>query len=93
MMYPVIKVFKDKYTGEIYQPGRVIELTDEERIADLQERKLIGRAIVARHVTVEDDTIKMDDTPILEHLGGGWYLVNGEKVQGKEAAIEAMKNE
>lgn len=26
----------------------------------------------------------------LEHVGGGWYLVNGEKIQGKEAAEKAF---
>ena len=29
--------------------------------------------------------------PEIEHVGGGWYeLPNGEKVQGKEAALAAL---
>ena len=31
--------------------------------------------------------------PEMEHLGGGWYeLPNGEKVQGKEAALVALED-
>jgi len=27
----------------------------------------------------------------IKHLGGGWYEVNGQKVQGKEKALEVAK--
>lgn len=78
MKYPVIAKFKDKYTKEIYEIGREIELTDEKRIADLQKRKLISEAI---------------EEPIAEpkHVGGGYYeLPDGTRIKGKQAAIEAM---
>lgn len=27
----------------------------------------------------------------IEHVGGGWYLVDGEKIRGREAAEEAAR--
>ena len=45
MRYQVIAKFRDKYTKEIYLPGREIDLADEKRIADLQARKLIDKAL------------------------------------------------
>lgn len=78
MRYQVIAKFRDKFTKEIYEVGREIELTDEKRIADLQKRKLISEAI---------------EEPIAEpkHVGRGMYeLPDGTRIKGKQAAIEAM---
>lgn len=78
MKYPVIKRFGDKFTKEIYEVGREIELTDNKRIADLQKRKLIGEAI-------EEQIAEP------KHVGGGMYeLPDGTRVKGKQAAIETM---
>lgn len=80
MKYPVLSKFRDKYTKEIYAVGKIIELTDEKRIADLQKRKLIGDEIKPAINTTEP-----------EHVGGGYYrLPDGTRVKGKKAAIEAM---
>ena len=77
MIYPVIKEFMDKFTKEIYKPGREIPLDDTERIFDLQKRGLIGKA-VAREIV---ETEPVDDFKTFayaeaepKHLGGGWYL-------------------
>lgn len=29
----------------------------------------------------------------IKSLGGGWYVVNGEKVRGKDKAKELLKND
>ena len=41
MTYRVIRKFKDKYTGEIYSPGKTLELNDGERAKDLVARGLV----------------------------------------------------
>ncbi|MFW6012482.1 MAG: hypothetical protein ACOC92_02100 [bacterium] len=38
-------------------------------------------------------TAENTDAPQIEHLGGGWYLVAGEKVQGREAAERKARGE
>lgn len=78
MRYQVIAKFRDKYTKEIYLPGKEIDLTDETRIVNLQKRKLIGE-------TIEEPTAEP------KHVGGGMYeLPDGTRIKGKQAAIEAM---
>lgn len=87
--FKVIKRFVNELNlTETYDPEdkdfNVIELDtekDAERIAKLKDYK--GEAYIA----------DFEDEEVLEyphHLGGGTYeLSNGEKVKGKEAAIEA----
>ena len=46
MKVKVISVFRDKFTGQLYNPGEVLEIEDEARIEDLVSRKLAERIIV-----------------------------------------------
>ncbi|MFS0562617.1 hypothetical protein AB1K91_17975 [Terribacillus sp. 179-K 1B1 HS] len=61
-----------------FRPDGMYETRDEKEIAALDSAAPF---------------IKLVDTPNIaepEHVGGGYYLLsNGEKVKGKEAAIEA----
>lgn len=41
MKVKVICVFRDKYTHRLYNPGEVIEVEDEARVADLVSRELV----------------------------------------------------
>lgn len=40
MKVKVISVFRDKFSGQLYNPGEVIEIEDEARIEDLANRGL-----------------------------------------------------
>lgn len=46
MKLKVIEVFRDKYNGKYYEPGQVLEIEDEARVADLESRKLAERVVV-----------------------------------------------
>lgn len=46
MKVKVIEVFRDKFTGVYYEPGQVLEIEDEARVADLESRKLAERVKV-----------------------------------------------
>ena len=46
MKVKVISVFRDKFTGQLYNPGEVLEIEDEARIEDLVSRKLAERIVV-----------------------------------------------
>ncbi|MDM5155849.1 hypothetical protein QUF88_19250 [Bacillus sp. DX1.1] len=77
----IISAFIDKDTLQGYSEGDVYESKDTERIAFLQEK---------RFLRVPES--KQEDSDGLKHAGGGYYqLPNGEKVKGKEAALEALK--
>lgn len=41
MKVTVIEIFADKFTGEVYQVGDVINIKDQKRVDDLVERKLV----------------------------------------------------
>ncbi|MDM5195466.1 hypothetical protein QUF93_23505 [Bacillus hominis] len=74
----VIKPFIDKDTQIGYSEGDVYESEDPERIAFLQEEGFLK--------------VKQEDSEEPQHVGGGYYpLPNGEKIKGKEAALEALK--
>ncbi len=40
MKIKVIDIFRDKFTGEVYNPGTILDFEDETRVKDLSERKL-----------------------------------------------------
>mgnify|MGYP000008932241 FL=1 len=40
MKIKVIDIFCDKFTGEVYNPGTILDFEDEARVKDLSERKL-----------------------------------------------------
>lgn len=43
MKVKVTSVFRDKFTGQLYNPDEVIEIEDEARVQDLENRKLAER--------------------------------------------------
>lgn len=46
MKVKVISVFRDKFTGQYYNPGEVIEVSEESRILDMENRRLGERVEV-----------------------------------------------
>ena len=43
MKVKVISVFRDKFTGKYYSPGEVIEVSEESRVLDMENRRLAER--------------------------------------------------
>ncbi len=43
MKIKVIDIFRDKFTGEVYNPGTILDFEDEARVQDLESRKLAER--------------------------------------------------
>ena len=46
MKVKVIPVFRDKFTGQYYNPGEVIEVSEESRVLDMENRRLGERVEV-----------------------------------------------
>lgn len=79
--YTVLQKFRDTHTKLIQEKGAVIEVSAE-RAAEIV--KNLGEDFIEEVTTVDPDFPK--------HTGGGYYeLSNGEKIKGKDAAIEAEK--
>ncbi|GBF73060.1 hypothetical protein PA598K_01345 [Paenibacillus sp. 598K] len=84
MQYEVTKVFRDKNTGKRYPVGSVYTGEDAERIEELQEKGYLADEPV-------ESKAPEDPAEELKQVGKGVYeLPNGEKVKGKEAALEAL---
>lgn len=78
MKAKVLKSFLDKPNNVIQAEGKIIDLT-EERFKEIMS---INNGLIE---SVEDSP----DFP--KHIGGGYYeLSNGDKMKGKEAAIDAQ---
>ena len=43
MKVKVISVFRGKFTGKYYSPGEVIEVSEESRVLDMENRRLAER--------------------------------------------------
>lgn len=43
MKVKVIDVFRDKFTGQLYNPGDILEIEDKARVSDLTSRGLAER--------------------------------------------------
>ena len=57
MKVKVISVFRDKFTGKYYNPEEVIEISEESRVLDIENRKLGERVEVK--VSEEKKEIKI----------------------------------
>lgn len=81
--YWVTNDFHDRENdGELVKAGTIIEV-DDERADALRRADVIGKE------ATEDEA--NDDLPGLKHTGGGWYeLPDGDKVHGKDKALEAL---
>ncbi|MEG7934981.1 hypothetical protein J0817_19820 [Bacillus mobilis] len=75
----VLKAFIDKETQIGFSQGDTYESNDSERIAFLIEKGFL------------QENQKYSKFP--KHAGGGWYeLSNGDKIQGKDEAVEAEQS-
>ncbi|MBO0419100.1 hypothetical protein JZO80_02915 [Vagococcus fluvialis] len=90
MLLKVLKPFIDKHTKETYEIGQEIEVT-EKRGFEIIYSTILGPSFVVPILDeVNDNEGDNQDVVYPHHTGGGHYeLSNGEKVKGKEAAIEA----
>lgn len=84
MANKVIKSFKDKTDNKkLYQKGDPYSHSDDDRVAFLVEKGFLEEK--------SKQPPQDDEKSGIKHTGGGWYeLPNGEKVQGKEEAEEAL---
>ncbi|MDK7476337.1 hypothetical protein OWP15_27185 [Bacillus paranthracis] len=74
----IIRAFIDKDTLLGYLEGDMYESNDSKRIAFLVEQGFL------------QENQKTSKFP--KHAGGGWYeLSNGDKIQGKDEAVEAER--
>ncbi|MCC1486746.1 hypothetical protein LB312_05665 [Bacillus tropicus] len=75
----IIRAFIDKDTLLGHSEGDMYESNDSKRIAFLVEKGFL------------QETQKNSKFP--KHAGGGWYeLSNGDKIQGKDEAVEAEQS-
>ena len=74
-----------RINNRYYLPGEEAEVTD--RIA----ARLLKAGMATESATAKPPENAMMPKAAPKHLGGGWYEVRGEKVQGKEAAEAALK--
>lgn len=58
MKVKVISVFRDKFTGVYYSPGEVIEVSEESRVQDIENRGL-GERVEAKKAPEEKKEIKI----------------------------------
>lgn len=79
--------FRDKDTNDLFGVGSEYYTEDQERAKYLQEWGYLGEVI-----ETETESDPDNDEEGIKHVGGGYYeLPNGEKVKGKDKALEALK--
>jgi len=80
-MHKVIRPFLDKTDNrKPYKIGDSYNHKDDDRIAFLMEKGFLEQ---------QSKQPTKDEFP--KHVGGGYYeLPNGERIKGKDAALEAM---
>ena len=82
MKAKVLITFSDNKEKKIRYEGEIIELSDE-RFAEIN-------SINDKLLEETEDTGEGDKDEYPKHIGGGYYeLSNGDKIKGKENAIEA----
>lgn len=70
MKVKVVSVFRDMLTGQLYNPGEVIEIEDDDRVEDLVSRKLAEPIKEKKEAKVaeldEDATAKLKEAMNVE---------------------------
>lgn len=83
-----IKLLRDVITSE---KGRLVrdQVTD---VSDGLAWELVSKAAAIAYEPLERVFVEDEIVAAPEHIGGGWYeLPDGTRVQGKEAAWEALE--
>ncbi len=89
MRYMVRKPYR--YGDKIYMAGEAMPVPDKEIAKVLQSRGILGGP-VRETASVKPPETAMKPKAEPKHLGGGYYLLpSGEKVRGKKAAEEKIK--
>lgn len=89
MKFTVISTFVDKNTKNFYSVGNVYESDDSDRIAYLVDKGFLEGD---KEITPSKPDGNNDEEIDKYHIGGGYYqFPNGEKVRGKENAIEVLE--
>lgn len=84
----VLKPFIDKDTEDKFGVGSEYYTEDPERIQYLQSWSYLGEEVEKTDVNEDPE----EGNPQIKHVGGGYYeLPNGEKVKGKENALEELE--
>lgn len=82
----VVTEFVDRVSGRHYRPGATYSTKNAER-----RDEIISAGEARGVVFVEFEDRDPDLDPRLTVVGGGWYeLPNGERVRGREKAVEAL---
>ena len=72
MKIKVINIFCDKFTGEVYNPGTILDFEDEARVKDLSDRKLaevIEEKKASKGIVLEQEFEKKDVVEALKSIG------------------------
>ncbi len=79
-----------RYKSKVYLPGEAMPVEDAEKAKVMQHRGIIG-GIAKESAAVKPPERAVRPKAEIKTLGGGWYEVNGEKVQGRESAEEKAR--
>lgn len=96
MQYRVINPYRIRGTGARIEPGTIVTLSRRAG-DDMVARRLvvpIDRAASPETATrtPQERAVTREATP--RHVGGGWYeLPGGERVRGREAAMQRMQEQ
>lgn len=88
MIVKIITVFRDKFTHQLYNIGELIEIADEARVQDLEERKLAERLEEVKN-SEEKKEVKLS---LFEQEFDKKALVDALKAIGEKATMN-MKEE
>ena len=92
--YKVTRPFRDEEDRTRHVPGEFIT-TNKERGDRLVAARVVVEAgepaIETATRSAPENAARRTTAPEPRHVGGGWYDVNGERVQGKDAAIKKMQ--
>lgn len=83
MKVKVISVFRDKFTKQMYEPGQVLEIEDEGRVGDLENRKLAER-VEEKKILKEKEEVKIS---LFEKEFEKKELVEALKAIGEKGAM------
>ena len=90
-MGKVRETFYDKVAKRERRKGQEYQAETQERLDHLVA---LGLVVPVQQLAMASHAVKTSGElePELQHVGGGYYLLpNGEKIKGKDKALEALQ--
>ena len=82
----------DKLMKKIQKRTKAYQVISEKKTEKVRQNKAVNNQYEKKTENTSQEKTKLTHSDV-KHVGGGWYEVKGQKVQGKEEALKIARGD